>query len=75
MSTPIVFVGALDAQAALLREAAEVLGMFGDYTVSSIGMDLDGYVIKLAAGGQQPMFADFDRARSLLHKLTEATKP
>lgn len=56
-------------QAAEARVGAleEALLPFAGYAVSSIGMDLDGYVIKLASvNAQQPAFADFERARRAL---------
>jgi hypothetical protein len=54
-----------------LRKVVEALRPFASYQVISIGMDLDGFVIKLVDGGQQPTFADFARARAALSSIGE----
>jgi hypothetical protein len=51
---------------AKLRVAVEALRPLAGYRVISIGMDLEGYVIKLEEGGQQPTFADFARVRGAI---------
>jgi hypothetical protein len=60
-----------EAAEAKLRVAAEALRPFAAYGVSSIGMDLDGYVMKLVDNAQEPTFADFDHARVALSSIGE----
>jgi hypothetical protein len=60
-----------DALEAKLRVAVEALRPFANYPVGSIGMGEDGYVMTLAVGGQEPTFADFERARAALSSIGE----
>lgn len=65
----------LTALKSLVTEAAETLEPLAGYAISSIGSDLDGWVVKLADNAQQPTFNDFDRVRRTLSRLNEAVKP
>ena len=52
---------------ARVKQLEAALEPIAGYVVKSIGMDLDGYVIKLASvNAQQPTFADFERARAAI---------
>jgi hypothetical protein len=53
-------------QSQRIAELEAALRPLAAYSISSIGMDLNGYVVKIAMGDQQPTFADFERARRAL---------